>query len=516
MDTKELEAIVRDRLLEYQTDPIDSTYILRCLNEAYRFAYNHFTKSNDTHFGEVYELSIVSGQSEYTLPENLWTKRVEHLQIPSPPNESQQPWGWVKIPKVCWKQSYRYQTNRIRTYYPNVWSQMNNKIYVYPASLVNFTAKLVISRRLAPLGTYCGRITNLTNNIITLDEILDTRLSTYVADPTMAYITVTDHTTGELKALYPYNAVNTTTKAITLTTAPYGRKYASYVIQDLTWVATATGITSQAISVQYINSGSSGLAVSASSKQITVNFGGATILASTLQAATVNAFKVIQDITWISVAAGTAGQSVSVEYTNVGLGGLAVSVASSKITVNFGGAASTATQVAVAALAVPAAVALVTPIVTGTGAAVQTKPVAEAYLVAPTSVTALASPVVTGTGSTVQVIASEVYLVGGTGHFMEWDISDAPGTQWGSIELDDIVCFGVATGVSIFGEAFDTFLTDWATQKVRGALNETDPEVVNSLKLQLQELSGDLGGRVTGVKINRSVMNQWGARPFRR
>lgn len=423
MDTKELEAIVRDRLLEYQTDPIDSTYILRCLNEAYRFAYNHFVKSNDTHFGEIYELQIIAGQSEYTLPENLWTKRIEHFQIPSPPNESQQPWGWVKIPKHDWKQTYRYQTNRIRTYYPNVWSQMNNKIYVYPPSLVSFTAKMVISRRIAPLGTYCGRITNLESNVITLDEILDDRLSTYASDPTMAFISVSDHTTGELKALYPYNAVNSTTKKITLASAPYGRKYAAYVIQDLTWVAAT---------------------------------------------------------------AGTGGQAISVQYTNSGGGGLAVSASGNAITVNFGGATPTATQVHAAAIAVPAVVALASPVVTGTGTTVQTQPVAA------------------------------VYLVGGTGHFMEWDISDLPGTQWGSIELDDIVCFGVATGVSIFGEAFDTFLTDWATQKVRGALNETDPEVINSLKLQLQELSGDLGGRVTGIRINRSTMNQWGARPFRR
>ena len=107
-------------------------------------------------------------------------------------------------------------------------------------------------------------------------------------------------------------------------------------------------------------------------------------------------------------------------------------------------------------------------------------------------------------------------LFGGTHKFMDYEVSDVPGSDWGTIEVDDYVCFGIATAVSIAGETFDSFLTDWATMKIRGSLNETDPEVLNSLKLQLQELSGDTAGRVLGLKINRSVYNTWGTRPYRK
>ena len=324
MNTYELEMRVRDALFEYQPDPISPLYIIRTLNEAYRFMYNHFVKSNDTLFAVVEELNIVSGLSEYDLPEHLWSKRVEHFQIPSPPNQSSEPWGWLKLPRMDWKQTYRYQTKRIRTYYPSCWTQLNNQLMIYPPPLINFTARMVVSRRLTPLGVYGGRIVALGDDAITLDALSDERLADSASDPTLAFISVCDHSTGELKALFPYDAVNQSTKVISLAAAPNSR----------------------------------------------------------------------------------------------------------------------------------------------------TK-------------------------------------------FMDYTLSPLPGTAWGTIELDDYVCFGVATAVSIAGEAFDTFLTDWATQKVRGALNETDPEVVNSLKLQLQEIMGDTGGRVLGLKINRTVYNAWGARPYR-
>ena len=335
MDTNELEIAVRDNLFEYQTDPISSEYIVRKLNEAYRFAYNTFVKESDTHFGEVYDLAIMAGQSAYPLPTGMWNKRIEHLQVPSPPNQSVDPWGYLKIPKIDFKQTYRYQTKRIRTYYPVCWSQLNNTIYLYPPPLIGFTAKLIISRDLTPLGRYGGRIFDLGADTITIETkdvdgvptFYDDRLEANAGNGDTGFISVNDGDTGEIKALFPYSNAVAATGVITLTTPEINR----------------------------------------------------------------------------------------------------------------------------------------------------TK-----YL-----------------GKTITAL---------------------PGGNWSTlgVELDDYVTFGVATSLSIFGGWLDTFLTDWATMKIRGAMNETDPEVTNSLKLQLKELMGDLGGRPLGVKIARVTSNNWGSRPYRR
>jgi hypothetical protein len=425
MNTKELETKIRDSLFEYQTDPVSSLYVVRVMNEAYRFAYSHLVKSNDTLFGEVYTLQVVAGQSEYDLPESLWSKRIEHFQIPSPPNEASEPWGWVKIPKIDWKQSYRYQTKRIKTYYPNCWSQLNNQVMLYPPPLIGFPAKMVISRRLIPLGVYGGRITSLGYNDLTLDELHDERLADYASDSSMAFLSICDHTTGEVKALFPYNAVNESTKKITLTGPVAGRGYASRQIQYLRVTADT---------------------------------------------------------------AGSAGNNITVNIIDSGVGGtITASVAGTTITVDLAGAVSKITSAVVTAInGTPAAAALVT-----------------ASSVDP--------------GSTTMTVTNENQaLFGGVAKFNDFEVSTLPGSSWGTIEVDDYVCFGVATAVPITGEAFDTFITDWATMKIRGALNESDPEVTNSLKLQLQELQGDNAGRVLGVKINRSVYNAWGTRPYRK
>jgi hypothetical protein len=133
------------------------------------------------------------------------------------------------------------------------------------------------------------------------------------------------------------------------------------------------------------------------------------------------------------------------------------------------------------------------------------------------TVGAIALTTVTGTAATVQTaFTTPLFLIGGENLYSNKLVDTIPGTQWGTIEIDDIICFGYHTSVSIFGEAIDTFLSDWAIMRIRGALNETDPETVNSLKLQLQELTGDLGGRTLGLKINMTERNNYGNKTFRR
>lgn len=86
----------------------------------------------------------------------------------------------------------------------------------------------------------------------------------------------------------------------------------------------------------------------------------------------VKALLIVQDLTYTAVKAGTQGNSISIEYLDTGTAGAeVVTVTSNKISVSMEDGASTATQIHTAILASPAAVALVTCIISGTGATAQ-------------------------------------------------------------------------------------------------------------------------------------------------
>lgn len=328
MNTKELIAIVRDQLLEYNTNPFDDVYIMRVLNSAQRFAYNVLVKSHDELYCQLHPLVVTAGNSEYDLPvTNLWQKRIEHVQVPLPPNQSADPIAYQKVEMRSWKQTSQYQTSRIRTYLPAVWTQLNNKFYLFPRPLVGYTALLMISRRLMPMATFGGSVVSTGVNTLILDQLNDPDILANVANPNAAFISVADFITGEIKALYSYDTVDPLTNTITLTDAPLTRT----------------------------------------------------------------------------------------EY--------------------------------------------------------------------------LRYPIATRTGP-------------------DFDLS--------AIQPDDVVTFGLSTGVNILGEAFTSFLTTFAVNTIRGVLNEADPAQQAHYKEMVTELRGDLGGRVTGVMINRSLYNGIQSRPISR
>ena len=327
MHNKELVGIVRDALLEYNTNPFDDQYILRMLNNSYRFAYNILVKSHDELYCQIHLLPVIAGESEYDLPTaNLWQKRIEYVDVPLPPNSSE-PIAWQKVEMRSWKQTSAYQTSRIRTYLPACWSQLNNKFYLFPRPLQSYNARLMISRRLMPLGIFGGSVASIGTNTLVLDQLNDPDILANVANPNAAFISVADYMTGEIKALYAYNAVDTLTNTITLTDAPVGRT----------------------------------------------------------------------------------------EY--------------------------------------------------------------------------LRYPIATRTGP-------------------DFDLSE--------IQPDDVVTFGLSTGVSILGDAFTSFLTTYAVNSIRGILNESDQEQQRQWGDMVKEIRGDLGGRVTGVRINRVLYNDIQIRPTSR
>ena len=418
MNTKEMVTNVRELVHEYQTDPISDSYIINRLNNAYVYAYNHFIKANYELFGIAEDLQITAGVHTYNLPENLFNKRLKVLAVPAPPNESTDPWSWQPVKKVTYEQALVYQTTRIRTYYPEVWCQLNNQVYIFPPPLQSYKAKLIVSRKIPMLGVYCGTITELRNNEIYLDELNDTQVEDNAGFNNSAFISVSDSDTGEVKAVYSYSAVTAATNKITLQTSP--RKYAKAVIQDLTYTAVTAGTGAELINITY---------------------------------------------------------TTSVGVTEV------VTVSGNAITVTMRNGGSTPAQIRSATIASAAASALVT--------------------------------VAVPTGTTAQIAQSAYYLIGGENELDGVEISELPGTQWGTIQVGDIVTYGYSTGASIYGRAFDDFLVDWAVMRVRGGINETDKETENALKLSLQELMGDTGGRPMGINIKMVERNYYGRKIMR-
>lgn len=95
----------------------------------------------------------------------------------------------------------------------------------------------------------------------------------------------------------------------------------------------------------------------------------------------VSARLIVQDLTYIAVTAGLAGDAITIAYTTGGTAGSeVVSVVSNTVSVQIQSGTSTATQIRTAILASVPATALVSATVTGTGSNTQTAPSGPTHL----------------------------------------------------------------------------------------------------------------------------------------
>lgn len=222
MNTYELIDSIRNQVLELDPHPISDTAIMYRINEAYKQVYNHIVKSNDNIFAEPYYLNIVTDQTIYNLPKDLWGKRVEQLEIPSPPNV-QPAWAYVKIEKKDAKQLYMYASERTRMLYPMAWAQQGNKLIIQPLPLQSYVAKLLVSKDLPLLSKCQGTIISFRGNTITVSEVLGQELEEALTKTDQAFISICDFQTGHIKACYPYTEVNS--NVITIGSHAYRTTY---------------------------------------------------------------------------------------------------------------------------------------------------------------------------------------------------------------------------------------------------------------------------------------------------
>ena len=208
MNTFELILAIRQQILEYDQNPISDATIMTNLNLAYTFMYSHVVRSNDSRFGEKIYLPVTAGITEYALPKSAWGQRVEQLVVPFPPTNNDLALGFHQIKRVDYKEVYKHNVPRIRTWVPEVWSVLNQTLYIYPKPITSMNAYLIISPQLVPLGITVGSILTMTAPpVITLDGMNNTDLTDALVQPLNALLSVTDFQSGKVKQLYNYSTV---------------------------------------------------------------------------------------------------------------------------------------------------------------------------------------------------------------------------------------------------------------------------------------------------------------------
>lgn len=215
MDTYTMLTHIRGQLLEMDSQPITDRQILQNMNLAYTMIYSHMIRSQDTRFGVKVTFPILANQTEYELPKEAFGQRIEQLVVPFPPTNNQNALGFHDIKRVDFKETYKHNVPRIRTWVPEVYSILDNTLYIYPKPITNMDAYLVISPQLVPLGLADGQILSFTANSITVDGLNTTELADRLAaQPLNAFLSVCDYWSGDVKRLYTYN--NVTGNTITL------------------------------------------------------------------------------------------------------------------------------------------------------------------------------------------------------------------------------------------------------------------------------------------------------------
>jgi hypothetical protein len=216
MNTYEMLIAIRGQLLEFDTNPISDLTILNNMNLAYTFMYSCAVRGNDTRFGKRITLMSVPGQTEYDLPKEAWGQRIEALVVPFPPTTKTNALGFHKIKRVDFKEMYKYDVPRIRVYTPEVWSVLNQTLFIQPKPIAPMEIEILISPQLIPLGITEGSILTYTANTMVLDTLYLTNLNDKLTPALNALVSVTDYWSGQVKALYNYNLITASTNTIHL------------------------------------------------------------------------------------------------------------------------------------------------------------------------------------------------------------------------------------------------------------------------------------------------------------
>lgn len=218
MNTKELMDTIRDGLVEYQNISVTDEMIERKINACYRRIFNHYARTNPDMYAVPVELDITANDPDYTIPKNLWSKRIHKVMLPYPGSNVR---GYYPVEVVSYKEMYKYNIPYIKAQISTVCTVTNNTITFYPTPAASLTALLFLTPRLIPLKKVIGVILDYDDATKTLtvqgnntDGTVEASAVTTLSDSYSNVITITDYYTGLVKHILAVTSVSGNTLVI--------------------------------------------------------------------------------------------------------------------------------------------------------------------------------------------------------------------------------------------------------------------------------------------------------------
>lgn len=205
LSTKEMIDRVRFNLLEFDENTISNDNIISRLSQAYAIAYSHLVRSSDDWFSKTVYMDILPGVHEYDIPKEVYSRRIEQLEIPLAPNS---PVIYQRLEKVPYKQLSRYVLLRVRTLIPSVWCQNGDKFYIAPVPQIGYRVRLIYTPNMTPLAYPIGRIVEYSGDTLTLDSVYSDAVNGLLSTPYNSFIGVCDYQTGNLKQIFQLTGIS--------------------------------------------------------------------------------------------------------------------------------------------------------------------------------------------------------------------------------------------------------------------------------------------------------------------
>jgi len=217
MDTVEqIIQEVRELMDEENTDTISDSAIINALNRAQEHVVSIYSK----HYAEPYigykDYVLSASQTRYPLPKDAFSDRVIDVGIVETTNNG----SWYPVTYIRNKQAIK-QRHTGKYGYPDYYTIQRRQIEFIPEpSGSQFKVRVYYIQRPEKLTKSQGRITGLHNaeNRIQVNS-LGSSLET-INDNLHNFINVIDSQTGEVKATYEIDELNTTTQSVIFKASP--------------------------------------------------------------------------------------------------------------------------------------------------------------------------------------------------------------------------------------------------------------------------------------------------------
>lgn len=154
-------------------------------------------------------LSLVSGTTDYSMPEDAFENRVLYLTTQTAPGYK------MEVRQRSYLDLERFTSSGTSTT-PSAWAVVGRKIRILPAPSTGLSGTITYIRRPPKLVQNMGRITNIGSGFVVVDDMGDDVSS--ASDELASYISVVNWATGEVKGSFQVQSA--TGNKITLAPTP--------------------------------------------------------------------------------------------------------------------------------------------------------------------------------------------------------------------------------------------------------------------------------------------------------